>query len=316
MINIKNVIMLCLALVFAAGTAIFVKSWLETERSQFAANQQTEVEIVETVSAEILIAKMDMPAGAFLKPEMLEWQAWPEDGVHETHIVRPEKAETNDTDQEEDLLKTFDGAVARIGLRAGEPITKARVVHPGERGFLAAVLEPGYRAVSVPVDATSGISGFVFPGDWIDVVMTMRMRDAREDTQQQRYFAQTVLEKVRVLAIDQTVEKTDGEVALAKTTTLEVSPKEAERIAVALDMGKLSLSLHSLSPAEAERAHQERLIGGDQPLDPKLVRNEKRSFTLDTEVYHMWGDPRLFPTKSKSNEIHVMRGSEAEVQKF
>ena len=314
MINVRNILMLCVALVFAAGTALFVKSWLESERSQFAAIKNTEVEVVEAPSVEILVARGDMTAGTFLKPDMLEWQAWPEDGVHETHIAREPDDEKNE--DYEDPIASFDGAVARIGLRGGEPITKARVVHPGERGFLAAVLEPGYRAVSVPVDATSGISGFVFPGDWVDVVMTMQMRDEREGKRQQRHFAQTVLERVRVLAIDQTVQKEDGDIALAKTTTLEVSPKEAERIAVALDMGKLSLSLHSLSPAEAEKAHQERLIGGDQPLDPKLVRNKRRSFTLDTEVYHMWGDPRLFPTKSKSNEIHVMRGSEAEVQKF
>ena len=314
MINVRNILMLSMALVFAAGTALFVKSWLESERSQFAAIKNTEVEVVEAPSAEILVARGDMTAGTFLKPDMLEWQTWPEDGVHETHIAREPDEENNE--DYEDPIASFDGAVARIGLRAGEPITKARVVHPGERGFLAAVLEPGYRAVSVPVDATSGISGFVFPGDWVDVVMTMQMRDEREGKRQQRHFAQTVLERVRVLAIDQTVQKEDGDIALAKTTTLEVSPKEAERIAVALDMGKLSLSLHSLSPAEAEKAHQERLIGGDQPLDPKLVRNKKRSFTLDTEVYHMWGDPRLFPTKSKSDEIHVMRGSEAEVQKF
>ena len=314
MINIRNIMMLCVALVFAAGTALFVKSWLESERSQFAANQKTEVEIVETASAEILVTRSDMAAGTFLKPDMLEWQAWPEEGVHESHIVRSPEDEADEDYQ--DPIASFDGAVARVGLRAGEPITKTRVVHPGERGFLAAVLEPGYRAVSVPVDATSGISGFVFPGDWIDVVMTMQMRDDREGARQQRYFAQTVLERVRVLAIDQTVEKADGDIELAKTTTLEVSPKEAERIAVALDMGRLSLSLHSLSPAEAEKAHQERLIGGDQPLDPKLVRNKKRSFTLDTEIYHMWGDPRLFPTKSKSNEINVVRGSEAVVQKF
>lgn len=314
MLSLRNILLLVLALVFATGTALYVKSWLENERALIAANQKTEVQIVQQAAVEVLVSKADVPAGAFIKPELVRWQAWPEDGVHDSHIVRI-KPQDRDKDYV-DPVKKLDGAVARVALKAGEPLTGARVVHPGERGFLAAVLEPGYRAVSVPVDATTGIAGFVFPGDWVDILMTMKMRDERENAKQQRFFSQTVLTRIRVLAIDQHVDKEDGAAAVAKTATIEVTPKEAERITIALEMGRLSMSLNSLSPAESEEAHRERLIGGEKPFDPKLVRNEGRSYTLDADVYHMWGDPRLFPKSSSSREVNVVRGSEAAVQTF
>ncbi len=314
MLSLRNILLLVLALVFATGTALYVKSWLENERALIAANQKTEVQIVQQAAVEVLVSKADVPAGAFIKPELVRWQAWPEDGVHDSHIVRI-KPQDRDKDYV-DPVKKLDGAVARVALKAGEPLTDARVVHPGERGFLAAVLEPGYRAVSVPVDATTGIAGFVFPGDWVDILMTMKMRDERENAKQQRFFSQTVLTRIRVLAIDQHVDKEDGAAAVAKTATIEVTPKEAERITIALEMGRLSMSLNSLSPAESEEAHRDRLIGGEKPFDPKLVRNEGRSYTLDADVYHMWGDPRLFPKSSSSREVNVVRGSEAAVQTF
>lgn len=312
MFSLKNILMLTTALVIATGTALYVKSWLEAERSAIAASKTEKVQIVETAAVEVLVVKSDLPAGSFIKPEHLEWRAWPEDGVIQTHIKREPDAGA----EAEESLKRFDGAVARQGMLAGEPITAARVVHPGDRGFLAAVLEPGFRAVSIPVDATSGIAGFVFPGDWVDVMMTMKIRGNGDGIDQQRYFAQTVLEKIRVLAIDQYVEKEDGEASVAKTATIEVTPKEAERIAVALEMGRLTMSLNSLSPAQSETAHQERLIGGTEPLDPNTVRNENRSYTLDRDVYHMLKDGRLFASGSRGPKVNVLRGSDSKVQSY
>jgi pilus assembly protein CpaB len=313
MLSLRNILLLVVALLFASGTAIYVKSWMENERTRLAADRKTEIQVIRTAAAEVLVAKADMKPGTFLKPENLEWQAWPEDGVHKAHIVR--KGGERDDDAT-DPVRELQGAVVRVALRAGEPITKVRVVHPGERGFLAAVLEPGFRAVSLPVDATTGIAGFIFPGDWVDVLMTMKVRDERSEAKQQRFFSQTVLRRVRILAIDQHVDKEDGSAAVAKTATLEVTPKEAERVTISLEMGRLSLSLNSLSHADSETAHKERLLGGAKPFDPKMVRNEGRSYTLDTDVYNMWGDPRLFPNNGNTRQVHVLRGSDAQTQSF
>ena len=314
MLSLRNILLLAVALVFAAGTALYVKSWLESERSRISADRQTEVQIVKTAAVEVLVAKTDLNPGAFLKPENLEWQPWPEDGIHKTHIVRNPEIQNDKSNV--DPIRELQGAVVRVQISAGEPITNARVVHPGERGFLAAVLEPGFRAVSLPVDATTGIAGFIFPGDWVDILMTMKIRDERNGAHQQRYFSQTVLQRVRVLAIDQHVDQKDGTAVVAKTATLEVTPKEAERVTIALEMGRLSLSLNSLSKAESEKAINDRLIGGETTFDPLMVRNGKRTYTLDTEVYNMWGDPRLFPQRGANRQVNVLRGSEAKVQTF
>ncbi len=315
MFTIRNIILLLTAVLLASGTAIFVKSWLEAERDALAERPQN-VQVIETPAVEVLVAAKDLTAGAFLKPEVVDWQPWPEDGVHENHIVRrPDE----DDGKELDPVVSLEGAVVRSNLKSGEPVTKARIVHPGERGFLAAVLEPGFRAISVPVDATSGIAGFIFPGDWVDVMMTMQLRDEREGARQQRYFAQTVLERIRVLAVDQAVDLEDGEPSVAKTATIEVTPKEAERIAVSLEMGRLALSLNSLSSLEGEEAQKARLVseaidGGSR--DPLKVRNTQRSYTLDSDVYHMLGDARMFPQQSRTRRVNVVRGSEADVQTF
>ena len=314
MLSLRNILLLCVALVFAAGTALYVKSWLEAERRRMASEQKTDIQIIKTAAVEVLVAKIDLKPGTFLKPENIEWQAWPEDGVHKTHIVR--NAEDIGNDKAKDPIRELGGAVVRVQLSAGEPITRTRVVHPGERGFLAAVLEPGFRAVSLPVDATTGIAGFIFPGDWVDILMTMKVRDERDGAAQQRYFSQTVLKRIRILAIDQHVDKKDGSAAVAKTATVEVTPKEAERVIIALDMGRLSLSLNSLSQAESETVFKERLLGGEKPFDPKMVRNDERSYTLDSDVYNMLSDPRLFPKRGANNDVNVLRGSDAQVQTF
>jgi pilus assembly protein CpaB len=309
--TIRSVLLLLSALVVAAGTAFAVKAWLNAERAALAGLETEEPVIIEAETVEILTARHDLSPGDFLTDESVAWAAWPEEAVHDSHITRGELTEDD-----------MNGAVARFAVVAGEPLTAHRIVHPGDRGFLAAVLEHGFRAVSVPVDATTGISGFVFPNDRVDVVMTMDVRSKDEEGEaQKRYFSQTVLRAIRVLAIDQTVEAVDGETDVAKTVTLEVTEKEAERVALALEMGRLSLSLNALAKADPMTemtiadgvAAAETAPGASDPN-----RTHGRSYTLDMDVYNMLGDPRLFPAGGgrAGPEVVVMRGEEAETKVF
>ncbi|MEQ9349769.1 MAG: Flp pilus assembly protein CpaB, partial [Alphaproteobacteria bacterium] len=188
--------------------------------------------------------------------------------------------------QSDDAGEIFVGAVVRSGIAEGEPITTGRVVRPGDRGFLAAVLQPGHRAISVAVNATSGISGFVFPGDRVDLILTHAVQ---YEDRPPRHAAETIMSDVRVLAIDQSTDDQEGEPTLAKTATLEVTPRQAEVIGVASELGHLSLSLRSMATAET----------------PDILR----TFTWDSQA------SRLIPFDATGRVVRVVvsRGNKEEI---
>ena len=176
-----------------------------------------------------------------------------------------------------DAEKPFIGSAVHRGVIKGEPLTETRVVKPGERGFLAAIVAPGHRAVSVPVNATTGVSGLFFPGDQVDVILTHSVK--RGETE--RFVSETILRDVRVLAVDQSVQDIEGEEKkeVAKTATLEVTPKQAEVIAMLSDLGKLSLSLRSIARPDGE----------DDVLDLAQENVMSDSYTLDSDVSQVIG---------------------------
>ena len=155
-------------------------------------------------------------------------------------------------DGEADVSKLL-GTVVRFPVTAGEPITQGSLVKPGDRGFLAAALGPGMRAVTVPVSAKTGVAGFVFPGDHIDLVLTQTIK--AEEGEPLR-ASETIIRNLRVLATDQSTESetVEGKTVVRefKTVTLEVTPKIAEKIAVAQTIGTLSLSLRAISDNQGE----------------------------------------------------------------
>ncbi|MGC9269249.1 Flp pilus assembly protein CpaB, partial [Acidiphilium sp.] len=138
----------------------------------------------------------------------------------------------------------YTGAMVRHPLDAGAVLMASEVIRPGDHGFLAAVLKPGMRAVSVGVDAITGTAGLIWPGDHVDLILTQSL-SAPNLPPSKSVAAETVLSDVRVIAIDQRLVQganTQGkEAAMARTVTLEVTPDEAERVDVAAHLGPLSL---------------------------------------------------------------------------
>lgn len=282
----------------AAGTAVFAaREWLGTQRStMLTASAAQALELEQT---EILVARDVLPAGLLIKPSHVRWQVWPESGLAKSYIVKGE----------DQTLDDFVGTVVRSGIAEGEPITDMRVVKPGENGFLAAVLAPGKRAVTVPVNATTGIGGFIFPGDRVDLILTHGI-DRQADNDRTRRASETVLSNVRVLAIDQSTDDQGAEPSLAKTVTLEVTPKQAEMVTLTTELGRLSLVLRSLQVAEREPQGEERTdraLADTQP--PGLVsRTRGRGFTWDSEVSLLLNSP--------VRSVQVVRGSESSVVEF
>jgi len=274
----------------ASGTVFLAQDWLQAQRdalnAQLAARQ-----VEEGPAVEVLVAVENLPRGTFIKETHLRWQAWPEDGLSEQYIVREDGRAESET-----IFEDLTGAVVRNGLTVGEPITDGRLVRPGDRGFLAAVLRPGQRAISVPVSATAGVAGFVFPGDRVDLILTHEIQNGGPVA---RRASETLLHDVRVLAVDQSVDDQNGAPRVAKTATFEVTPKQAEMITVALQIGRLSLALRSLAFDEEEpkiveqRTHTwdtqaSRLLEGETgPQGPKVTvyrRNEAQTLVFGKEV--------------------------------
>lgn len=181
----------------------------------------------------------------------------------------------------------LEGAVVRGLIKAGEPIQKDKIVMPKEGGFLSAVLYPGKRAISVGVDVVSANAGFIFPGDKVDLLLTHEV-DTRE--QKKSFATETFVEDVRVLAIDQQVNNPERKALVPKTVTLEVTPKQAEEVLVATELGKISLILRSSGGLIVENA-------------PK-----QHSLTRDNEVSRIINESR--PLNRESVEVTITRGKQ------
>lgn len=278
-VNIRSVVLIVAALVIAGVTALLARSWLSGERTE-----QVVAAPAPVTELEILVAKSDLPAGRIMQPDNLRWQAWPDVDLPEQYIRKLTNREIAD----------MQGAVVRSGIRAGEPVTRSRVATPGERGFLAAVLTPGMRAVSLRVDPTTGISGFIFPGDRVDLVLSHRIDNAESRTQSRA--SETVLTNVRVLAIDQRTDDQQNTPAVVKTVTLEVTPKQVERVALARSLGDLSLSLRSLADPDSGAT-----VASLEPDSP----TEGKTYTWDSDVSKV-----LSGKGGSGNIVTVGRGGE------
>ncbi len=232
--NAKTIVIAIVALVVAGATGLLIQNWMSAQRDAMLRGMPKVAK--DTGVPKVMVARKSLPAGTFLKPEHLEWRAWPKAGIAKAYLVKGKRT-----------INELVGAVVRRGISAGEPITDGRIVRSGERGFMAAVLTPGMRAVSVPINATTGIAGFVFPGDRVDLILTHKLHAGRGKKRKSHQVSETVLTGVRILGVDQRSNDQKGKVKIPKTTTIEVTPKQAEMVAVAKEIGKLSLSLRSLA---------------------------------------------------------------------
>ena len=233
----KKLLLLAGALLVAVVTALVARSLFAG-----AAVPRADAARLEPKGPKVLVAQRALPVGTIITADSIAYQAWPEQMVRDAYFIEGEA----------DLGRLL-GTVVRFPVTAGEPITQGTLVAPGDRGFLAAALGPGMRAVTVPVSAQAGVAGFVFPGDKIDLVLTQTVGGGGG---QPLNSSETIVRNLRVLATDQSTasEIVDGKTVVRgfRTVTLEVTPKIAEKIAVAQKIGTLSLSLRSIADSAAE----------------------------------------------------------------
>ena len=234
----KKLMLLLGALVIAIGTAL-------AARSLFIGASAPKADAAQQVpkGPKVLVANRVLPVGTIITADSVGFQLWPKEMVQDAYFI----------DGEADMNKLL-GTVVRYPITAGQPVTQGGLVAPGDRGFLAAALGPGMRAVTIPVSAKTGVGGFIFPGDHVDLMLTQTVPGQGDGPPLKA--TETILRNVRVLATDQSTQSVveDGKTVVRsfRTVTLEVTPKIAEKIAVAQTIGSLSLTLRSLADNQSE----------------------------------------------------------------
>ncbi|MEO3474544.1 Flp pilus assembly protein CpaB [Roseomonas sp. CAU 1739] len=166
-------------------------------------------------------------------------------------------------------LAELRGALLRRFVDPNTPIIRTDVLRPRDRGFLAAVLRPGTRAISIGVDVVTGASGLIWPGDEVDLILTQTLQQQQgSESPGRRIVGETILSAVRVIAVDQQISHTASDAAasrvVARTVTLEVNPEQAERLAVAMQLGRISLVVRSIEGVpEASGPRPSLVFGSD-----------------------------------------------------
>ena len=284
--NSKRVVFLLLAVIVAGATAFMARAWLQNERAALMAQvgQHREIPAVAP-TLQVLVARNAIHTGQIVKPDDMRWQSWPQGSLAPTYIVEGKRP-----------LSDFVGAVARGSIAAGEPISEGKLVLAGTRGFMAAVLQPGTRAVSVPITATSAVSGFIYAGDRVDVLLTHTLQGHTG----RRSATETILRNARVIAMDQKLDFSPGDKPdIGKTATLELTPKQTELITLAVKMGDLSLVLRSLQGANDEAR--------ETPVEENAAAEPGDSLTEDSQVSKLIRGPGASPTSRPV--VFVLRGS-------
>ncbi len=276
----------------------------------------------------ILVATRQLPMGTIIGPDSFRFQPWPTELVENAYFVK-EKTDVN----------TLVGTVVRHPITAGQPLTQGALVHPDDRGFLAAALGPGMRAMTVKVSQEQGVAGFVFPGDRVDLMLTQTIEVEEGSTypDDQIFTAETIVRNIRVLATDQ---RYDAEDETGKTpvrtfgsVTLEATPEIAEKIAVAQGMGRLSLALRPLAESAGEldaaiaSGEIEVPASGGTAAEKKMLAQvaarpvaNRSSATTGGDVSRFWipvrgrvTSPRPQPTDNRGNYTPTNGGGGASV---
>lgn len=189
--------------------------------------------------AQMLVAARALPAGTLLKEEDFA-----------TREVAPELLPEGAVPPSDEAKAELRGAMLRHFMEAGAPLDRAQYLRPRDRGFLAAVLAPGKRAISVGVDVVTGTAGLIWPGDQVDLILTQELA-AGDAPLARRVVGETLLTDVRVIAVDQQITQgaTGAEATasrIARTVTLEVTSSQAERVAVGSRLGRLALTVRAI----------------------------------------------------------------------
>ncbi len=232
-------LLLALGVVF-----VIVGLWLAVIWFNQIAGRSSQTAEQEQNRPAVLVALDGIPSGTLLREGEIGWKEVASGELRPGYLQRGQISENE-----------FFGAITRRGFAKGEPLLVSDLVKPSDRRFLSAVLRPGHRAVSISVDAPQSSSGLMLPGDYVDIILTQNFGDSLGSAAR-RSVGETFLRNVRVVAVDQSLstQTKRGEAGgqatfpgsdarVPKTITLELDEQQAQKLFVAMQLGKLQLAV-------------------------------------------------------------------------
>lgn len=239
----RPIISLMIGIVLAAGALYLVYSFRGAAPSAQAAPAA-----IQTTT--ILIAEQDLAFGDSITADFIKAVDWPVDSVPENVVV----------DHREVLSGPEGDRIAIRSFVAGEPLLKSKISGYGEKPTLSRKVTDDMRAFSIRVNDVSGVAGFLLPGDNVDVMLTRQLGSSKNNL-----ITDIIIQNVSVLGIDQLASEETENPMVAKTATVEVTPEQAQKLALAQQLGTLSLTLRNY--ADLEAAEVKRISVNDLGID-------------------------------------------------
>ena len=259
----KRIIILGVAILAAGAAGFMAMNMIGPPRQEAA--------VVETAPAieldKVLVATENLNTGTAIDGQ-LRWQEWPVASLSPDFITRSIRP---------DAIDELTGSVVRATIAQGEPVRPIKLIGP-DQSFMSSILPSGKRAVATEIAADTSAGGFILPDDYVDVIMTSRPPERNGG-----YVTETILENIRVLAIDQTIrEDEEGDlVIVGQTATLQLTARQAEIITVAQQMAdRLTLALRSVrdvDPSEETDGAEHLLTGGSRGGTVTVIKSGRRS---------------------------------------
>lgn len=255
---------------------------------------------VEGPAKEVLVAAKDLKKGAELREGDMDWKAWPEGTLFKGAVLR---------DGDEAPLDALKGRIER-SFSEGEPILRRDILKESTANFVVARLQEGERAVSIKVNAEGMVAGFIMPGSFVDVILTYRQRIDIEDEAPQvqamlalnidNIATETILENVRVLAIDQKAEvEEDDKIKVGKTVTLAVPIRHAEVLALASELGDITLAMRG--------------IGDDAANEESPAITDARLTSITDEIFEKYEELKKdSSTGVRANTVKIYNGAQVQ----
>ena len=220
--RIIAILVLVFGVALAGGALFFASEYFKGIKASMAQQQGPE-------TVRVLVAKEAMGYGTTVQTKHLQWVEWPKAAVPPGAFTSAEELLGEKGDQRRIVLRS---------IEPGEPILEAKITKFGESPRMSMNLSAGMRAVSISIDAVSGVAGFVAAGDRVDILLTR--------TQQGQLVSSVILQDITIIAVDQSANTQTIRARLGSTVTVEVNTVQAQKLALARQLGKLSLTLRGI----------------------------------------------------------------------